>query len=154
MTERDAVGAAIAATVIEKIQRMFGWWHQVGEGSISRQQFQRRMAQIRRPVEKLLEQAAASAEKKTAGMCREILTLRQALWTFVDVDGVEPTNNAAERAIRPAVLWRKGSFGNDSVTGSRFTERILSTVATLRLHGRNVLSYILQRSPELTHPCS
>ena len=77
-----------------------------------------------------------------AGRCREILKLEGALFTFVRVTGVEPTNNIAERAIRPAVLWRKGSFGTDSEQGSRFVERILTVVTTLRLQQRNVLDYV------------
>ena len=47
---------------------------------------------------------------KTEGMCRDILKRRAAVWTFVQVDGVDPTNNTAERAIRPGVLWRKGAL--------------------------------------------
>ena len=75
-------------------------------------------------------------------MAKKILELEPAMWTFVRVEGVEPTNNAAERAIRPVVLWRKGSFGTQSKKGSLFAERILSTVATLRQQNRNVLSYL------------
>ena len=56
----------------------------------------------------------------TAGTCREMLKRREALWTFVQVEGVEPTNNTAERSIRPGVQWRKGSFGTQSEDGSRF----------------------------------
>ncbi len=66
-----------------------------------------------------------------------------ALWTFARVDGVEPTNNAAERALRPAVLWRKGSFGSDSAAGSRFTERLLTIVATCRQQGRGLLDLLV-----------
>ena len=64
------------------------------------------------------------------------------LFTFVRVAGVEPTNNIAERAVRPAVLWRKGCFGTDSVAGRCFVGRILTAVATLRMQKRNVLDYI------------
>ena len=76
---------------------------------------------------------------KVAGRCREILKLEGVLFTFVRVAGVEPTNNIAEQALRPAVLWRKGSFGTDSGPGSRFVERILTVVTTLRRQQRNVL---------------
>jgi transposase len=55
---------------------------------------------------------------------------------------VEPTNNAAERAIRPAVLWRKSSFGTDSHKGARFVERILTVTATCRQQGRNALEFL------------
>jgi transposase len=64
--------------------------------------------------------------------CREILTVYDALWTFVRVDGVEPTNNAAKRAIHPGVLWCQGSFGTQSAAGSRFVEAMMTVVATLK----------------------
>ena len=79
---------------------------------------------------------------KTAGTCRDILKRREALWTFVQLDGVEPTNNAAERSIRPGVQWRKGSFGTQSEAGSRFVESMLTVVATLKQQQRNVLEYL------------
>src|SRR5262245_46931473 len=79
---------------------------------------------------------------KTEGVCREILKLYDALWTFVRVEGVEPTNNAAERAIRPGVLWRKGSFGTQSAQGSQFVEALMTVVATLKQQHRNVLAYL------------
>ena len=79
---------------------------------------------------------------KTEGTCRDILKRREALWTFVQVEGVEPTNNTAERSIRPGVLWRKGSFGTQSAEGSRFVESMLTVVATLKQQQRNVLEYL------------
>jgi transposase len=72
-------------------------------------------------------------------MAREMLDQSDYLWTFVDNEGLEPTNNAAERAIRPAVLWRKGSFGTDTAEGSRFAERILTAVTTLKQQGRSAV---------------
>jgi len=81
---------------------------------------------------------------KTAATCREVLKVEKALWTFVSKEGVEPTNNAAERALRPAVLWRKSSFGTHSEAGSRFVERIMTVVATLRQQNRPVLDYLIQ----------
>lgn len=81
-------------------------------------------------------------DPRDASKALEIKKLERFLWTFVDIEDVPPTNNAAERAIRPAVLWRKGSFGTDSTAGSRFVERILTVVATLRQQGRHVLEYL------------
>jgi transposase len=71
-----------------------------------------------------------------------LLAIEPALWTFLRVEGVELTNNAAERALRHAVLWRKTSHGTDSPVGSRFVENILTVVATCRQQGRNVLEYL------------
>ena len=79
---------------------------------------------------------------RTAGACREVLAVEPALWTFVRVEGIEPTNNAAERALRHAVQWRKTSYGTDSDAGSRFVENVLTVVATCRQQGRNVLEYL------------
>ncbi len=59
------------------------------------------------------------------------------------MEGVEPTNNVSERALRPVVLWRKGSFGCDSEAGSRFAERLLTIVATCRQQGRQPLDFLM-----------
>src|SRR5262249_39544238 len=74
-----------------------------------------------------------------------------ALWTFARVDGVEPTNKVAERALRPAVLWRKGSFGSDSEAGSRFAERLLTVVATCRQQGRRLLDLLVAAGEAARH---
>jgi transposase len=75
-------------------------------------------------------------------VCRELLGVEPALYTFATVEGVEPTNNAAERALRHAVCWRKTSYGTDSAGGSRFVERVLTVVATCRQQGRDVLGFL------------
>src|SRR5688572_30690499 len=103
---------------------MFGWWHRVKDGTLKRGTFERRIRGVEAEVVRLLEEAGECSSPKTAGMAREILKLKEALFTFVDVEGLEPTNNAAERALRPAVLWRKGSWGTHSPEGSRFVERV------------------------------
>jgi transposase len=79
---------------------------------------------------------------KTAETCRDSLTRREALWTFVPVDGVAPTKKAAERSLRPGVLWRTGSFGTQSAEGSRFVERMLTVGTTVKQPQRNVLDYL------------
>ena len=64
------------------------------------------------------------------------------MWTFAAVEGVEPTNNAPERALRHAVIWRRISGGTASADGSRFVERMLSVVATCRQQGQEELAYL------------
>ena len=73
------------------------------------------------------------------------------MWTFVRVEGLEPTNNRAERALRHAVIWRKTSFGTQSERGTRYVERLLTAVETLRLQGRNVLEYLVQARTASMH---
>jgi transposase len=100
------------------------------------------MRPIQREVERWLEAGHICGVPKTEGVGRAILKRRQALWTFVRHAGVEPTNNAAERAIRPGVLWRQGSFGTHSVQGSRFVEVMMTVVATLKQQHCHVLAYV------------
>jgi transposase len=125
-----------------QVQQMFHWWHRVRDGTLAHQTFARSRWPVRQEVERLLEAGQTGGVPKTEGTCRELLKLRQALWTFVRHEGVEPTNNAAERAIRPGVLWRKGSFGTQSAEGSRFVEAMMTVVATLKQQHRNVLAYV------------
>ncbi len=100
------------------------------------------MRPLRREVERLLKVGSVCGVSKTEGTCHEMLKRRKALWTFVQVEGVEPTNNTAERSIRPGVQWRKGSFGTQSAGGSRFVESMMTVVATLKQQKRNVLEYL------------
>jgi transposase len=123
-------------------ETMFHVWHRVRDGTETRASFQAFMGPLQEQVRGWLREGQACSVRAVAGRCREILELEPALWTFVDVEGVEPTNNAGERILRLGVLWRKGSFGTDSPKGSRFVERILTVVTTLRLQKRNVLDYM------------
>ena len=81
---------------------------------------------------RLLRRGQENPDRKAAALCRELTKWWPALWTFARIEGVEPTNNVSERALRPAVLWRKGSFGCESESGSRFAERLLTVVASCR----------------------
>ena len=123
---------------------MFPWWHRVREGTGQRATFRTYMSPLRREVERLLAAGRRGGVPKTAGTCQDILQRREALWTFVQVDGVEPTNNIAERSIRPGVLWRKGSFGTQSEEGSRFVESMMTVVSTLKQQQRNILEYLTE----------
>lgn len=77
-------------------------------------------------------------------MCRHILDRSDHLWTFLKHEGVEPTNNASERSLRHAVIWRKLSFGTQSVAGSRFVETMLSVIETCRQQNRNVFAFVTE----------
>jgi transposase len=141
--DRGGVGAEIGRQLQVEIDKMFRWYSRVRDGTLDRTTFQRRMKPVESRIERLFDDARTRAEGKTRGMANEIFGQRHFLFTFVDNDFVEPTNNAAERAIRPAVLWRKGSFGTDSPNGSRFVERMLSVVATLKQQGRDLLGFLM-----------
>jgi transposase len=140
---RGGLSEEIGDALLGQAHQMFEWWHRVREGTLKRSTFRSYMTPLRREVERLLEAGSQCGVAKTEGTCREILKRREALWTFVQVEGVEPTNNTAERSIRPGVQWRKGSFGTQSTVGSRFVESMMTVVATLKQQNRNVLDYLI-----------
>jgi transposase len=142
MIARGGHSQEIGEALRDQAYQMFHWWHRVRGGTLAHASFASYIRPIRREIERLLEEGQACGVPKTEGVCREILKRRQALWTFVRHDGVDPTNNAAERAIRPAVLWRKGSFGTQSPEGSRFAEAMMTVVATLKQQHGHVLKYL------------
>src|SRR6059036_29906 len=144
MCDRGGRSEALGDALLAQAHQMFTWWHRVREGTLQRSTFRSYMTPLRREVERLLEAGRRCGMPKTAGTCRDILKRREALWTFVQVEGVEPTNNAAERSIRPGVLWRKGSFGTQSEEGSRFVESMMTVVSTLKQQQRNVLEYLTE----------
>lgn len=125
-------------------KELFRQWSRCRDGTLSRAGLQGEMAAIRAQVENLLLRGKCSGNARLKGMCDELYKHRDRLWTFVDVEGVEPTNNAAERSLRQAVIWRKLSFGTQSAAGSRFVETMLSVIETCRQQDRNVLDYTTQ----------
>ena len=142
MIDRDGVGRPIGERLLKLSHRLFHDWHRMRDGPLDWEMFGRRMGGLRREVRQALEEGSRCPCAKTSATCFEILKVEEGLWTFARVEGIEPTNNAAERALRFAVIWRRISGGTDSQRGSRFVERTLSVVATCRQQGRNVLEYL------------
>ncbi|MFB1485402.1 IS66 family transposase [Corallococcus sp. RDP092CA] len=140
--DRGGEGGRLGKQLMRERNRFFKWWHRVRDGTLAREDFERRMKKVRRTVGRLLRQAEVRAEKKTAGMAGELLRLEECLWTFVDVPGVEPTNNFGEQCIRHAVMYRKTSFGTQGPEGSRFVASIFTAVTTLKLQERGVLDFL------------
>jgi transposase len=146
IAESRGTARQVGRELLRLTKDLFRQWHRVRDGTLSRTGFQRKVAQMRLTFEAQLKRGVGCGAPKVSGMCREILDVFPALWTFASVPGVEPTNNLAERCLRSGVLWRKTSFGTHSVDGSRFVERMLTTVATLKLQQRNVLEFLVQAS--------
>ena len=113
ISQRTGVSKEIGTARIEQQEKLFELWYQVRDGTFTRCDFQLAVEPIRHSLKSTLQEAAdyeiGSQEKtplaKTVRTCRQLLKIEPALWLFVQVEGVEPTNNAAERAIRPAVIW-------------------------------------------------
>jgi transposase len=142
MIDRGGAGAAVGQRLLEHAEVLFGWCHWVRDGTWAWATFQRYMRWLRGSFRAELEAGARCTCAKTSATCQELLRVEAALWTFVRVPGLEPTNNAAERALRHAVQWRKTSYGTDSPVGSHFVEHILTVVMTCRQQERDVLAYL------------
>lgn len=143
MSERKGAAGRVGKDLLADARKMFKWWFRVRDGTLTRRGFQQKMKPLRLDVERLLK-AGVIGGTAIAGTCAEMLALFDSFFTFVDHEGVEPTNNFAERQVRFAVLWRKSSFGTHSPAGSRFVERVLTVRATLRQQARNVVEYLVQ----------
>lgn len=142
MTARGGRSQAIGTALRAPARQMLHAWHRVRDGTLPHAQCRVLMRPMRRQVARRLKAGETCGVTKTAGGCREMRTVCDVLGTFVRVEGVEPTNNAAERAIRPGVWWRTGSFGTQRAAGSRFVEAMMTVVATLQQQHRNVLAYM------------
>ena len=140
--ERKGTGSQIARQLHETAELMFHYWHRVRDGTMSRREFQDWMEPVRERVEWLLERGMALRVRGFSGTCADVLDHRAALWAFVDRPNVDPTNNLAERDLRPFVQWRKTSYGTQSDRGERYAERIMTVTHTLRKQNRSVFHYL------------
>jgi transposase len=143
LSERQTRAGPIGARGLREIKRLFSAWHRYQAGETTWAEMSWELVPVRTRLGRLLRRGTCCGDPKAEARCRHLLKLWPALFTFAMVPGAEPTNNRAERALRGAVLWRKGCFGNQSDNGSRFTERILTTVATLRQQDRNIVEYVV-----------
>jgi transposase len=100
------------------------------------------LAEHRRRLHELLGRGQRSRDPRTARFCAGLLSSWESLWTFTRVPGVPATNNAAERALRHAVLWRKTSYGTQTDHGDRLVERLLTIRESCRLQGRRLHDYL------------
>lgn len=122
---------------------LFQHWRRYQADEITWKEFQRLARPIRDEFNGLLLRGRYSGNARLIGFCDELWPRRDHLWTFIEIQGIEPTNNTAERALRPAVIYRKLSFGTQSVSGSRYLERILTVSETCRQQNRNVFEYLV-----------
>ena len=139
MVDRGGEPAEVGRRLLAHSGEVFGWWHRVRDGTMARSTLRTNVAILRFLFRSDLRRGVECGCAKTAATCRELLSGERHLWTFVRVEGVEPTNNDAERALRHGVIYRKLSGGTDSEAGSRFVERMLTVVATCRRQEINVL---------------
>jgi transposase len=142
--DRGGPAARSGKAGLQIVRRVFEEWHLFRGGAITRQGLLDNLEPEAKRFERLLKRGCRCADAKAAVFCANVLDILPAVWRFVAQDGVEPTNNHAERLLRGGVLWRKNAFGCHSGQGCRFVERLLTVVQTLRLQQRPVLPYLRQ----------
>lgn len=142
ISERSGKAGRTGDNILDSVKRMFRLWWRVSDGTLKRADFIQAMKPIKKQVEKQLENGTICGDSKTEKTCKNILKSKEALWAFIENEGVEPTNNRAEQIIRSYVLWRKNSFGTQSTRGDRYVERMMTVTATCKLQDRNRYDYI------------
>lgn len=143
-SERDGPAGEIGHQLLELTSIMFDYWRGFKDGLLSREELQFWMRPVQCDIERVLQRGAVADIDRLSGSCADILAHREALWTFIEHDGVEPTNNHAELELRDFVLWRKRSFGAQSERGERFAERMMTAVRTARKQGKAVLDFVVR----------
>jgi transposase len=143
LVDRGGGAQPIGRWGLAEIERLFALWHRFRAVEFDREELWRRLIPLQARMGRLLGRGQESPDRKAAALCRELTKWWAALWTFARIDGAEPTNNVSERALRPAVLWRKSSFGSDNEVGSRFAERLLTVATTCRQQGRLLLAFLV-----------
>ena len=143
-TERGLMGQPVGEAGLRAAEALFREWHLFRGGGITRRALYRRLDPVAAELHEALERGCGCADAKVAAFCENLLAVAPALWRFVVREGLEPTNNHAERLLRRGVLWRKNAFGSASERGLRFVERLLTVVQTLRLQKRPVLEFLYQ----------
>jgi transposase len=141
LADHSPAFAAWAGPLLDQTATLFTHWHAFRAGQIDRAGLQTAL----QPIQQAMWEALTAGQQQPNGIasfCNDLVPRWAALWTFSQIPGVEPTNNAAERAVRPAVLWRKGCFGTQSAVGSTFVARMLTVIATAKQHGRNLLDLL------------
>jgi transposase len=143
LIDRGGPADAIGRVGLEVVDCLFADWRAFRRGELDRPGLQARVERMARELQGALERGRSGADSKAATFCANRLAWDPALWLFATLEGVEPTNNHAERLLRSGVLWRQNAFGCHSAAGCRFVERMLTVVQTLRLQRRPVLDYLV-----------
>ena len=142
--ELEAQVARIGVGGQRIVKADFREWYGFHEGKLTRCCLQDRLAPIRLRLQRLLRRHVNNPAAPARKIAKDLREYGTALWTFARVEGIEPTNNIAERALRKGVLWRKSSFGTASDAGSRFVERMLTVCESLRAQGRSILDFLVE----------
>jgi transposase len=142
LIDRGGSAKPIGERLLTASNRLFHAWHAFQRGELSRADLALELVPVRMHFGGALSDALRCDDRKAKALAKDLRRHWPALWTFVHTAGVEPTNNNAERTLRPAVLWRKGSFGTQSDAGNRFVERMLTVIHTAKRRGIPILDWL------------
>jgi transposase len=142
LAERDGAPGRLGRQLRDTLSGVFKILNQPGRDPSDLTALRADLADHRERMHNLLEQGSRCRDPKTRRFTAGLLEHEQALWTFTTTPGVPATNNAAERALRHAVLWRKQSYGTQTDHGDRLVERLLTIRETCRLQGRRLHDYL------------
>jgi len=140
--ERGGAAGRLGTWAVSELDRVFSLWHRFKRGEITRAHLGRVLGPLQARFTRLFYQAYHGTDVKLSRMADELLGLWDALWAFSRHEGVEPTNNESERALRAAVIWRKTSFGSRSERGLRMVERLLTVAETAKKQQRGLLEFL------------
>lgn len=141
-SERDGPAGSTGRELRGYAALVFHYWYAFKVGYFTRAELKSWLCPVQRHFERALMRAASAGIPRLSRSCENMLAHREALWNFVEHEGVEPTNNHAERELRAFVLWRKGCFGSQSERGARFAERLMTVAHTARKQGKRVFDFI------------
>jgi transposase len=130
--------------MLSETGRMFALWHAFKRGDLDRKTLVLKSVPMRARMHKCLQQHVHSSDYDVCKAAESLMKHWSGLFTFLEYEGVEPTNNSAERGVRPAVQWRKICFGNQSEEGELLTARLLTVERTCILKGRNPFHFLVQ----------
>ncbi len=141
--KENKIIARIGKNLLQSESALFKIWHAFKSGQISRDELLRQTKPVRQHIGELLEQGSYTDPiLKAARFCKNLLQNFNALWTFLETDNVEPTNNHAERSLRPSVIWRKKYFCTRSDYGTEFVARNASINVTCRLQKKSSFEFL------------
>jgi transposase len=160
IAERPGASAELGAQLLELQKQLFVQWHRYKNDAIdwhtlqqgSRPIRQRLVAVLERIVALEIERGERTPSAKTVRTCQQLHSVADGLWTFLEIEGIEPTNNAAEQALRQSVIQRKISHGVQSRQGGICRRRLLTVTTTLKQQGRDVWQFLEQAWIAHHHP--
>jgi transposase len=141
----ERAGAEPATRALAGAAGMFATWHRFKSGQISRGELQHLTADFRARFKTFCTLGTRQKrDRKWRSLGRDLLRQWEAVFRFLDTEGIEPTNNTAERGLRGGVLWRRISQGSRTEAGSLFVQRIMTAAANCRRQARNLLPFLAE----------